>query len=71
VLTHPAITSAIIGPRTLEQLESRLGAVDVRLSADVLDQIDKIVPPGTTLSSSDVGYVPPSLTDVALRRRGA
>ncbi len=69
VLEHPAVTSVIIGPRTLEQLESQLGAGEVRLSADVLDQIDKIVPPGTTLSARDAGYTPPSLTDPALRRR--
>ncbi|MEU9861045.1 aldo/keto reductase [Streptomyces sp. NPDC047971] len=70
VLEHPAVTSAIIGPRTFEQLESQLGADTVRLSQDVLDRIDKIVPPGTTLSARDAGYVPPSLTEPELRRRG-
>jgi hypothetical protein len=40
------------------------------LSADILDQIDKIVPPGTNLNSADGGYQPPALTDPALRRRG-
>ena len=48
VINHPAVTAAIIGPRTMEQLESQLGAADVTLSADVLDRIDEIVPPGTT-----------------------
>ncbi len=69
VLEHPAITSAIIGPRTLEQLESQLDAVKVTLSPDVLDRIDEIVPPGTTINPEDDGYQPPSLTDPALRRR--
>ncbi|MDX3852164.1 aldo/keto reductase [Streptomyces sp. AK02-01A] len=69
VLEHPAITSAIIGPRTMEQLESQLGAGEIRLSRDVLDRIDKIVPPGTNLSDRDAGYIPPSLSDPALRRR--
>ncbi len=71
VLQHPAVTSAIIGPRTLAHLESQLGAAKVTLSADVLDRIDAIVPPGTTLNAADAGYQPPSLTDPAQRRRGA
>jgi aryl-alcohol dehydrogenase-like predicted oxidoreductase len=69
VLRHPAVTSPIIGPRTMEQLESQLGAVDVVLSDDVLDRIDEIVPPGTTIAAADAGYAPPSLTDASLRRR--
>ncbi len=69
VMNHPAVTSPIIGPRTMEQLESQLGATDVVLTADVLDRIDEIVPPGTTLAAADAGYAPPSLTDPALRRR--
>ncbi len=68
-LTHPAVTSPIIGPRTMEQLESQLGAVDVKLSKDVLDRIDEIVPPGVTLAPGDRGYMPPALGDPALRRR--
>ncbi|MFD5177931.1 aldo/keto reductase [Nocardia sp. NPDC058379] len=69
VLQHPAVSTVIIGPRTLAQLETQLGAVDVRLSTDVLDRIDEIVSPGTTLSPADEGYLPPSLTDAATRRR--
>jgi aryl-alcohol dehydrogenase-like predicted oxidoreductase len=53
VLEHPAITSAIIGPRTMEQLDDLLAGVDVRLDADVLDRIDEIVPPGTRISDAD------------------
>ncbi|HEY1917601.1 MAG TPA: aldo/keto reductase [Streptosporangiaceae bacterium] len=69
VIAHPAVTSAIIGPRTMEHLDSQLGAADVTLSPDVLDKIDEIVPPGTNLNPSDRGYQPPSLTDSSLRRR--
>src|SRR3954447_7933721 len=50
VIRHPAVTSAIIGPRTMEQLESQLGAADVELSDDVLDRIDEIMPPGMTIN---------------------
>jgi aryl-alcohol dehydrogenase-like predicted oxidoreductase len=53
VLRHPAITSAIIGPRTMEHLESQLTAASTVLSDDVLDQIDEIVPPGITISPSE------------------
>jgi aryl-alcohol dehydrogenase-like predicted oxidoreductase len=69
VANHPAVTAPIIGPRTMEQLEGQLGAVDVVLSDDVLDRIDEIVPPGTTISSTDHGYEPPSLAEPARRRR--
>ncbi|WP_432841735.1 aldo/keto reductase [Dactylosporangium sp. CA-092794] len=68
-LEHPAVTTAIIGPRTIEHLDSQLGAADVTLGTDVLDRIDAIVPPGTTLNAADVGYDPPGLTDLTLRRR--
>ena len=69
VVEHPAVTSAIIGPRTTEQLESQLGAADVELTDDVLDAIDEIVPPGSNSSPNDGGYDPPELTDARLRRR--
>ncbi len=69
VLEHPAISAAIIGPRTADHLDSQLGAADIRLSADVLDRIDEIVPPGTDLNAEDAGWDPPSLTDAAARRR--
>jgi aryl-alcohol dehydrogenase-like predicted oxidoreductase len=68
-LAHPAITAPIIGPRTMEQLESQLGAADVTLSTEVLDRIDEIVPPGVTLATADAGYVSPALSDRLLRRR--
>jgi aryl-alcohol dehydrogenase-like predicted oxidoreductase len=69
VLSHPAVTAGIIGPRTMEQLESQLAAADVVLSPGILDRIDEIVPPGTNLNSPDRGYEPPSLTDPSRRRR--
>jgi aryl-alcohol dehydrogenase-like predicted oxidoreductase len=69
VLSHPAVTSAIIGPRTMEHLESQTGAPE-QLSADLLDRIDEIVPPGMNLNPADRGYEPPALADPALRRRG-
>jgi len=69
VINHPAVTSAIIGPRTMEHLDSQLGADGVQLSAEVLDRIDAIVPPGTVFNRVDLGYTPPSLEPAALRRR--
>jgi len=69
VLNHPAVTSAIIGPRTLEQLESQLGAADVRLDEALLDRIDEIVTPGRDFSFADAGWTPPAVEQAARRRR--
>ncbi len=69
VLRHPAVTSAIIGPRTMEQLESQLGAPSVELDDATLDRIDEIVQPGTSFNPVDAGYTPPSLASASLRRR--
>jgi aryl-alcohol dehydrogenase-like predicted oxidoreductase len=69
VIRHPAVTAAIIGPRTIEQLESQLGAEDVHLDDALLDRIDEIVPPGTNFSLFDAGWTPPALADPRLRRR--
>jgi aryl-alcohol dehydrogenase-like predicted oxidoreductase len=69
VSQHPAVTAPIIGPRTMEHLESQLGAVDVTLTSDVMDRIDKIVPPGVTVARHDLGFAPPALADPSLRRR--
>jgi aryl-alcohol dehydrogenase-like predicted oxidoreductase len=68
VIRHPAVTAAIIGPRTMEQLESQLGAADVQLSDDVLDRIDEIVPPGVNLNPPDAGWQNPDLAPEARRR---
>jgi aryl-alcohol dehydrogenase-like predicted oxidoreductase len=70
-LEHPAVTSAIIGPRTMEQLEDQLGAADVDLTADVLDAIDEIVPPGTNVNSEDDAYRTPGVAQSWRRRRSA
>jgi len=69
VTEHPAVTAAIIGPRTMEQLESQLPALETKLSAEVLDRIDEIVPPGTNVNQNDTGWDPPWLTDSSQRRR--
>ncbi|MCW2952364.1 MAG: Aldo/keto reductase [Conexibacter sp.] len=69
VLNHPAVSSAIIGPRTMDQLESQLGADEVVLSDELLDRIDEIVPPGRNFATADAGWTPPALADPALRRR--
>jgi aryl-alcohol dehydrogenase-like predicted oxidoreductase len=68
-LAHPAMTSAIVGPRTPEQLEDLLEGADVRLEPDVLDAIDEVVPPGTTIDEeTDRGWDPPWLAPAARRR---
>ncbi|WP_431879593.1 aldo/keto reductase [Micromonospora marina] len=69
VTAHPAVTSAIIGPRTPEHLHSQLAAADTVLSADVLDAIDAIVAPGVDLAPQEKNDTPPTLLDPALRRR--
>jgi aryl-alcohol dehydrogenase-like predicted oxidoreductase len=69
VTAHPAVTSAIIGPRTLEHLHSALAAADTVLPADVLDAIDAIVAPGTDLAPDEKHDTPPALLDPSLRRR--
>jgi aryl-alcohol dehydrogenase-like predicted oxidoreductase len=71
VVEHPAVTSAIIGPRTPEQLESYLASAGARLDAAILDRIDAIVPPGTVYNRADIGWEPPALQTSAGRRGGA
>jgi aryl-alcohol dehydrogenase-like predicted oxidoreductase len=70
VRAHPAVTSVLIGPRRPDQLDDLLAGADVRLSDDVLDRIDEIVPPGVNLHSGDLYLEPtPAIQDKALRRR--
>ncbi|MFG3514260.1 aldo/keto reductase [Streptomyces bobili] len=69
VTAHPAVTSALIGPRTLDHLHAQLAAADTVLSADVLDAIDAVVAPGTDLAADEKFDTPPALLDPALRRR--
>ena len=67
-INHPAVTSAIIGPRTMEHLESQLPTWEMELDEDLLDAIDEIVPPGVTLNPPDSGYQNPALEPDARRR---
>ncbi|MEF2976106.1 aldo/keto reductase [Subtercola sp. YIM 133946] len=66
---HPAVSSALLGARTMAQLDDLLNGVDTVLSDDVLDRIDEISAPGTDVGTLDQAYVPPALLDVRLRRR--
>ncbi|MGI8716174.1 MAG: aldo/keto reductase [Solirubrobacteraceae bacterium] len=68
VIRHPAVTAAIIGPRTMEHLESQLSAAEVTLSGDVLDKIDEIVAPGTNVNVAESGWANPALEPAARRR---
>jgi len=68
VINHPAITSAIIGPRTMEQLESQISAADITLGTDTLDRIDELVAPGVTINPDDNSYGTTELAPAARRR---
>jgi aryl-alcohol dehydrogenase-like predicted oxidoreductase len=68
VINHPAVTAAIIGPRTMEQLDSQLGAVDLKLEDAILDRIDEIVAPGINIDPADVGWQNPAFEPEARRR---
>jgi aryl-alcohol dehydrogenase-like predicted oxidoreductase len=69
VMAHPGVTSAIIGPRTMQHLDDLLAGAEVVLGDDVLDQIDKVIPPGTDAGSMGATYEPPPVTQPSLRRR--
>jgi aryl-alcohol dehydrogenase-like predicted oxidoreductase len=69
VINHPAVTSAIIGPRTIEHLESQLPAADIELDDELLDSIDAIVAPGRTINPADLAWSNPALGPTARRRR--
>ena len=68
VIHHPGVTAAIVGPRTIEQLESYLPAAELTLSTDVLDRIDQIVAPGVTINPDDNSYGAHELAPAARRR---
>ncbi|MGH9228965.1 MAG: aldo/keto reductase [Acidimicrobiales bacterium] len=68
VINHPAVTSAIVGPRTMEHLEAQLSAPGVSLPEELLDAVDAIVPPGATLNPADTGWAPPALAARNRRR---
>ena len=69
VMAHPVVTSAILGPRTMQHLDDLLAGADVRLGDDLLDRIDQIVPPGTDVAANAAAYVPPAILRADLRRR--
>jgi aryl-alcohol dehydrogenase-like predicted oxidoreductase len=71
VLAHPAVTAAIIGPRTMEQLTDTLAGASISLDDEILDRIDALVPPGTNVAADDAGYAPPGLARPWERRRPA
>ncbi|WP_426242954.1 aldo/keto reductase [Nocardioides sp. LHG3406-4] len=68
-VSHPGVTSAIIGPRTMDHLEDLLAGAEVMLDDDILDRIDEIAPPGTEAGPNEVAYTPPAVLDPTLRRR--
>jgi aryl-alcohol dehydrogenase-like predicted oxidoreductase len=68
-VAHPGVTSAIIGPHTMEQLDDLLASAEVTLTDEILDRIDEIVPPGTDAGQLDQAYLPPALLSSSLRRR--
>ncbi len=68
VTRHPAVTSAIIGPRTMEHLDSYLAADGIDLPDDLLDRIDEIVPPAATLNLTEATWMNPALSAAARRR---
>ena len=68
-IAHPGVTSAIIGPRTMDHLDDLLAGMDTTLDDDVLDQIDTIVPPGTGVGALDMDYRTPPIHHSHLRRR--
>jgi aryl-alcohol dehydrogenase-like predicted oxidoreductase len=68
-IAHPGVTSAIIGPRTMDQLDDLLAGAHLALTDDILDKIDAIVAPGTDVSPLDMAYNPPAILNTQLRRR--
>jgi aryl-alcohol dehydrogenase-like predicted oxidoreductase len=68
VIRHPAVTAAIIGPRTMEHLDDQLKALEVELGDDLLDRIDEIVPPGVNVKPADIAWQNPALRPEARRR---
>jgi aryl-alcohol dehydrogenase-like predicted oxidoreductase len=69
VMAHPGVTSAIIGPRTMQHLDDLLAGAEVVLGDDILDRIDQVVPPGTDAGPMGAAYEPPAVTQSTLRRR--
>ena len=70
-IAHPGVTSSIIGPRTMQQLDDLLAGAEVVLNDEILDRIDLIAPPGTDVGPLEANYNPPAITQASLRRRPA
>lgn len=68
-IAHPAVTSAIIGPRTMDHLDDLLAGAETSLTDEILDRIDAIVPPGVDIGIRDTAYRPPAIQQSSLRRR--
>jgi len=68
-IAHPGVTSAIIGPRTMQHLDDLVAGAEVVLDDEVMDAIDEIVPPGTDVGPLEAAYNPPAVTQAGLRRR--
>ena len=68
-IAHPGVTSAIIGPRTMDHLDDLLAGAEITLTDEILDRIDAIVPPGTDVGTLDMAYNPPAIQQSRLRRR--
>jgi aryl-alcohol dehydrogenase-like predicted oxidoreductase len=68
-IAHPGVSSVILGPRKMEQLDDLLAGADVSLDDEVLDRIDEIAPPGTDAGPLDAAFTPPEISSVSLRRR--
>jgi hypothetical protein len=69
VMAHPGVTSAILGPRTMQHLDDLLAGAEAVLSDEILNRIDEVVAPGTDAGPMGAAYVPPALTEANLRRR--
>ena len=69
VMAHPGVTSAILGPRTIQQLDDLLASAEVALDDEILDRIDEVVAPGTDAGPMGAVYEPPAVTQADLRRR--
>jgi aryl-alcohol dehydrogenase-like predicted oxidoreductase len=69
VMAHPGVTSAILGPRTMQHLDDLLAGGEVALDDEILDRIDEVVAPGTDAGPMGAVYTPPAVTQASLRRR--
>jgi aryl-alcohol dehydrogenase-like predicted oxidoreductase len=69
LMVHPSVTSAILGPRTMQHLDDLLAGAEVVLDDEILDRIDEVVAPGTDAGPMGAVYLPPAVTQASLHRR--